>query len=156
MYSLPDYFEAWNASIAKLNILTITTAGCRWSDFDGKFRTKPLQPKLEPPRILYNYDCSYPTWNPTSRLGNVRWNVVSASCILYPCVKELMARVENGQFNEAVVKETPIYPYAPFFNHDTPICPVLQSRHDDQYAMFHRRHTIRQSKLLSCAEFWGF
>jgi hypothetical protein len=35
MYSRPDFFEAWAASVAKFHILTLTTAGCSWSDFGG-------------------------------------------------------------------------------------------------------------------------
>jgi hypothetical protein len=59
--------------------------------------------------ILYDYDCSCPL--DRGFTSPTRWNVASASCILYPCVKELRASVENGRFNEETVKETPIWPF---------------------------------------------
>jgi hypothetical protein len=113
MYSSPDFFEAWNASVGKFDVLMSTTHGCEWSSFDGQARD-------ESGRVLYNYDCSHPSNRlATEAALQGRWNVVSASCIFYPCVKELAARVENGSFSEEVVRETPIYPFNPLANNAT-------------------------------------
>ncbi|OAL55034.1 hypothetical protein IQ07DRAFT_284360 [Pyrenochaeta sp. DS3sAY3a] len=99
----PNALEIWNVSIANLNILTLTTAGCKWSAFDQ-------QTKDYKGGIKYNFDCSYPKeWRNSSDYA--RWNVVSASCSLYPCIKEMKARVKNGKFDEFLVDQTPIYPF---------------------------------------------
>jgi hypothetical protein len=99
----PNALKVWNISIANLNVLTLTTAGYKWSAFYEQ--TEDCKGG-----IRYNFHCSYPQeWRNSS--NDARWNVVSASCSLYPCIKEMRARVRNGQFDEVVVDQTPIYSF---------------------------------------------
>jgi hypothetical protein len=108
MYNHTELFEAWKVSVGKVDVIMTTTAGCKWSAFDGE------ADDYASGAVMYNYDCSYPSErDPFGGAKQFRWNVVSASCILYPCVKELRARVENGRFKEDVVKETPVYQFDP-------------------------------------------
>ena len=80
-------------AIRGLEILTVTTAGCEEMIEDDYWDSVPGS---------FNYTCP-------SRDGFwTTWNVIGAACVLYPCVKDMKAKVTDGVFHENIIRTTPI------------------------------------------------
>lgn len=94
---LDDSFRAAvQASVLNFSMITLTTDDCSW------------QPALNPeyPGLsLFNVSCSHSGLNASSYWNIV--NVVSATCALYPCVKDYYGEVIDTKYKETVVRETP-------------------------------------------------
>ena len=80
------------ASILSFDVLSLTTTNCTQHSHD----------MTQYPFILKSYDCKHKDGSSSP------WNAVSATCVLYPCVKDLKATVKDGKFTEKVVRTTPM------------------------------------------------
>jgi hypothetical protein len=85
----------WNISAATLHVMALTNDGC----------------EVTVNKNQEQFNCTFPKreQNDTSTAG---WNAVSATCALYPCVKDMKAEISNGRLNEVIVNEIPISNYA--------------------------------------------
>lgn len=95
-----QYILAANASMMRMNILTLTTDGCQYTE---------ASQTDEPGAVSSFSNCSRKNHLPLTYLGTRRdWNVVAANCAFYACVKDMKATVKNGTLVEKVVKTTPM------------------------------------------------
>ncbi|KAH7077370.1 hypothetical protein FB567DRAFT_535119 [Paraphoma chrysanthemicola] len=100
--SVPDYSKAFNSSAATVNILSLSTAGCQWSEIRDEWS------------VWHDYECPFPSEranrNKTKQERYLSWNVAAASCALYPCIQDMKAEIKNGVLHETKVSEKIIYP----------------------------------------------
>lgn len=86
----PDVLDAWNVSVFALDVLSVTSAGCKYISPTGR-----------------RWDCSHPPFLFTQASATSGdWNVVSTKCVLYPCIQDIKARIVNGRMEETVINET--------------------------------------------------
>lgn len=78
------------ASVLSFDVLSLTTTNC----------IEHSHNKTEFPFISKVYECKQNDGSSSP------WNAVGATCVLYPCVKDLEATVKDGKFTEKVVRTT--------------------------------------------------
>lgn len=91
-----SFRAAVQASVLNFSMITLTTDDCNW---------EPAQNPEYPGLSLYNITCPHPSLNASSYWNVV--NVVSATCALYPCVKDYYGEVIDTKYKETVIRETP-------------------------------------------------
>lgn len=119
----PQLSKIWNISAVTAHFLSLTTSDCEVSS--------RVNPDTEE-GIEYDFKCSYPKL--AANKSTYQSNVVSASCAIYPCVKDFHAYIRDGRLVEEIVEQTPIYPYDPcgtvYSMAKTP-CYLEGQRYDD-------------------------
>lgn len=119
----PQLSKIWNISAVTAHFLSLTTSDCEVSS--------RVNPDTEE-GIEYDFKCSYPKL--AANKSTYQSNVVSASCAIYPCVKDFHAYMRDGRLVEEIVEQTPIYPYDPcgtvYSMAKTP-CYLEGQRYDD-------------------------
>ncbi|OAL44098.1 hypothetical protein IQ07DRAFT_252974 [Pyrenochaeta sp. DS3sAY3a] len=91
--------KIWNVSAATAHFLSLTISDCEVSSQVSNVSADCID---------YDFRCPYPKLA-ANKLSQS--NVASASCALYPCVKDMYAYVRDGRLVEEIVEQTPIHPY---------------------------------------------
>jgi hypothetical protein len=88
--------QLWNSSAVIVDVLSLTLAGCELGKDGTRDTFKGLYPRLG----RNASDASQGSYG--------GWNAVSSICTVYPCIKDLTAKIDNGRLEETVTGEVPI------------------------------------------------